>query len=138
MFYFFFWLSKYANCWVCLLWGTMKNWCSAFVHLKILVNSSVHSYPEDGQCQWPLQQKAQRIFEVLLLLNFQPLGYYYIHPPVIFQPINFKIYHENWLVAHVQNICNLIGSEEFNLGRIVHLGTILYSLTKKVLIFLLK
>ena len=34
------------------------------------------------------------------------------------------------LIANVQNICNLIGREEYNIGRIVLSDSILYSLTK--------
>ena len=34
------------------------------------------------------------------------------------------------LIANVQNICNLIGLEEYNFDRIVLLASILYSLTK--------
>ena len=33
--------------------------------------------------------------------------------------------------ANVQNICNLIGREEYNIGRIVLSTSIFYSLTKK-------
>ena len=34
------------------------------------------------------------------------------------------------VIANLKNICNLIGREEFNIGHIVLLALILYSLTK--------
>ena len=41
-----------------------------------------------------------------------------------------KIPNLKGLIANVQNICNLIGLEEYNFDRIVLLASILYSLTK--------
>ena len=37
----------------------------------------------------------------------------------------------SFIIPTVQNICNLIGREEYNIGLIVILTSILYSLTEK-------
>ena len=41
------------------------------------------------------------------------------------------MYIYTYIIAKVQNICNLISREKYNIGRIALLTSILYSETKK-------